>query len=117
MHHVILVMREQLKGSNIKIIEILPPSVRSTLVKIPRRASNANKITAELHDEKHQPDIKNGRQIGMPLDEFTEETYQSLAAGKEQIPVGSAKDWFNSFEPQRQETFHEMVTAMSGYGK
>jgi hypothetical protein len=70
-----------------------------------------------LHDEKHQPDIKNGGQIGMPLNEFTEEAYQGLAAGKEQIPVGSAKDWFDSFEPQRQETFHGLVKAMSGYGK
>jgi hypothetical protein len=67
-----------------------------------------------LHDEKHQPDIKNGGQIGMPLDEFTEEAYQGLAAGKEQIPVGSAKVRFDSFEPQRQETFHGLVKAMSG---
>lgn len=28
---------------------------------------------AELHDEKHQPDIKNGSSIGMPLAEFTDE--------------------------------------------
>lgn len=53
----------------------------------------------------------------MPLDEFTKEAYQGLAAGKEQIPVGSAKDWFDSFEPQRQESFHGLVKAMNGYGK
>jgi len=67
-----------------------------------------------LHDENHQPDIKNGRQIGMPLDRFTEEAYKGLAAGKEQIPVGDAKDWFESFEPKRQEAFHGAVKAMSG---
>jgi hypothetical protein len=28
-------------------------------------------VQTELHDEKHQPDVKNGRAMGMPLDEFT----------------------------------------------
>ncbi len=50
----------------------------------------------------------------MPLDRFTEEAYKGLAAGKEQIPVGDAKDWFESFEPKRQEAFHGAVKAMSG---
>ena len=33
----------------------------------------ADTSLAELHDEKHQPDIKDGGSIGMPLDEFTDE--------------------------------------------
>ena len=33
----------------------------------------ADPYSAELHDTKHQPDIKDGGSIGMPLDEFTEE--------------------------------------------
>ena len=107
-------MREHLKGSNIKIVEIFPPAVQSRSIESTRRTVKANTSIAELHDEKHQPDIKNGRQIGMPLDQFTEEAYQGLAAGKEQIPVGSAKDWYDSFEGQRQETFHSMVKAFSG---
>jgi short-subunit dehydrogenase involved in D-alanine esterification of teichoic acids len=53
MHQFVLCLREQLKGSNIKVVELYPPAVQT-----------------ELHDEKHQPDIKNGGQIGMPLDEF-----------------------------------------------
>lgn len=61
LHHFILVLREHLKAGpgNIKVIEMFPPGVQT-----------------ELHDEKHQPDIKNGRQVGMPLDEFTEDTRQ-----------------------------------------
>ena len=117
LHHVILVLREQLKGSSIKVIEIFPPAVQSMLIANSRRNSCTNTMTAELHDEKYQPDIKNGRQIGMPLNEFTDEAYEGLAAGKDQIPVGSAKDWFESFEPQRQEKFHGMIKAMGGYGK
>jgi short-subunit dehydrogenase involved in D-alanine esterification of teichoic acids len=41
LHHLILVLREQLRGSNVGVVEILPPAVRT-----------------ELHDEKHQPDSK-----------------------------------------------------------
>ena len=54
-------LREQLKDdevSDVKVVEILPPAVQT-----------------ELHDEKHQPDMKNGRQLGMPLDEFIEKTW------------------------------------------
>lgn len=54
LHQFILCLREQLKGSRTKVVELFPPAVQT-----------------ELHDGKHQPDIKNGRAIGMPLDEFT----------------------------------------------
>lgn len=54
LHHFILCLRQQLNQSKIKVVELLPPAVQT-----------------ELHDAKHQPDIKNGRAIGMPLDEFT----------------------------------------------
>jgi hypothetical protein len=48
-------------------------------------------LTAELHDKKHQPDIENGRQMGMPLDDFIQETWEGLVAGKEDIPVGMVR--------------------------
>ena len=54
LHQWILCLREQLKPSNINVVELYPPAVQT-----------------ELHDEKHQPDVKNGRSMGMPLDEFT----------------------------------------------
>ena len=63
-------------------------------------------VTAELHDEKHPPDIKNGGSIGMPLAEFTDKAYEGLAAGKEEVTVQQAKQWYDKFEPQRQEIFH-----------
>lgn len=56
LHHFILCLRRQLQDSKVKVIEIFPPAVQT-----------------ELHDEKHQPDIKNGGSMGMPLDEFTKE--------------------------------------------
>lgn len=67
------------------------------------------KSIAELHEQKHQPDIRNGRQMGMPLDQFTNEAYSGLAAGKEEVLVGDAAKWYNAFEPQRQQIFIKMA--------
>lgn len=97
LHHMILVLREQLKAGpgNIKVIEIFPPAVQT-----------------ELHDEKHQPDIKDGRSIGMPLEEFTDEAWKGLTEGKEQIPVGFVAKAFDAFENKRQEMFHGFMMNM-----
>jgi short-subunit dehydrogenase involved in D-alanine esterification of teichoic acids len=89
LHHFILCLRRQLQGSQIKVVEILPPAVQT-----------------ELHDEKHQPHNKNGRLMGMPLDEFTDEAYRGLIEGLDQIPVGMAKKIFEAFETKRQEIFN-----------
>ena len=48
----------------------------------------------------------------MPLDEFVEEAYNGLAAGKEEVAVQFAKQWYDAFEPQRQELFHKLDTIM-----
>ena len=71
--------------------------------------------SAELHDEKHQPDIKDGRSMGMPLDDFINEAYDGLAAGKEEVAVENAKKWYEAFEPQRQKVFHGMIEAMKAH--
>ncbi|KAL8936462.1 MAG: hypothetical protein Q9216_004913 [Gyalolechia sp. 2 TL-2023] len=92
LHQWILVLRKQLRGSKVKVVELYPPAVQT-----------------ELHDEKHQPDIKNGRSIGMPLDQFTNEAYAGLAGGKEEVAVGDAAGWYNAFEPERQAIFNKMA--------
>jgi len=93
LHHMILVLRHQLGNGpgNIKVIEIFPPAVQT-----------------ELHDEKHQPDIKDGGNIGMPLAEFTEEAWKGLVEGKEQIPVGFVGKAFDAFENKRQEMYRQI---------
>jgi len=90
LHHMILVLREQLRAGpgNIKVIEIYPPAVQT-----------------ELHDERHQPDIKDGRSIGISLEEFTDSAWAGLTRGKEQIPVGFVEKAFVAFENKRQEAF------------
>ncbi|KAL1590268.1 hypothetical protein WHR41_01389 [Cladosporium halotolerans] len=97
MHHMILAMRQQLKdaGSNVKIIELYPPAVQTEL------------HDAEMGDK--------GKQVGMPLDEFTEEAFAGLCAeANEQVPVQMVKTFmgYNGWEQERQATFQKMVQAM-----
>jgi len=113
LHHYILCLREQLKGSNVSVVELFPPAVQSMLPEWSLK-SILNRPVAELHDAKHQPDIKDGGNIGMPLAQFTDEAYEGLAAGKEEVAVGGAKSWYEAFEPKRQQIFHGMIKAMSG---
>ncbi|KAI8165099.1 putative oxidoreductase DltE [Colletotrichum sp. SAR 10_70] len=90
MHGFILALRAQLKSSTskVKIVEVYPPAVQT-----------------ELHDAKNQPDLKNGHEIGMPVNEFVDEVYERWVGGEEQIPVGTAKPMFDAFENKRQEYF------------
>ncbi|KAI9698351.1 MAG: hypothetical protein M1820_007513 [Bogoriella megaspora] len=102
LHHWILTLRDQLaeppQGRNpISVIEIYPPAVQT-----------------ELHDEKHQPDIKNGRSIGMPLKDFTDDSWAQLSAGKDQVPAGFVKDHFKeggleAIRQQKFQGFKEMI--------
>lgn len=102
MHHFILCLRRQLqdaKSNNVKVIEILPPAVQT-----------------ELHDAKHQPDIKDGHKIGMTMDEFMKEAWEGLCEGKSDVPVGSSKKHYgengDGWEVKRQEAFKEMVESI-----
>lgn len=103
LHHWILTLRLALADEykDLRIIEILPPAVQT-----------------ELHDAKHQPEIKDGRNIGMPLDEFVDETWKGLSAGKEQIPVGMAAMGYkeDGFETKRQQAFQGMAQRMKAEG-
>ncbi|CAG8936459.1 unnamed protein product [Penicillium salamii] len=99
LHHFILALRTQLQDGpgNVKVLEIYPPAVQT-----------------ELHDAKHQPDLKDGHLIGMPLQEFVDEVWGRISQGEEQIAVGSAQDIFNAFEIKRQELYHGMTELLSG---
>jgi short-subunit dehydrogenase involved in D-alanine esterification of teichoic acids len=94
MHHLILALRVQLEGTNVKVVELLPPAVQT-----------------ELHDAKHQPDIKDGRKLGMPIGEFTERAWKGLCEGRSDMPVGTSegpKGW----EVEREKEFKGMVEMM-----
>ncbi|PYH79011.1 putative short-chain dehydrogenase/oxidoreductase [Aspergillus uvarum CBS 121591] len=100
LHHFILALRTQLSEGaqgDVRVLEIYPPAVQT-----------------ELHDAKHQPDLKDGHLIGMPLQEFVDEVWARLAKGENQIPVGSAADIFQAFEVKRQELYKGMTELLSG---
>jgi short-subunit dehydrogenase involved in D-alanine esterification of teichoic acids len=96
-HHLILAMRVQLEGSYVQVIEILPPAVQT-----------------ELHDEEHQPDIKDGGKIGIPIDEFTRDAWRGLCEGKTDVPVGTSEPPYQEggWEVERQKDFRKMVEMM-----
>lgn len=52
--------------------------------------------------------------MGMPLDQFTQEAYDGLAAGEDQVPVGTSKQSFDGWEKERQTQFHGLIEAMAG---
>jgi short-subunit dehydrogenase involved in D-alanine esterification of teichoic acids len=97
LHHQILAMRQQLKDadSNVKIIELYPPAVQT-----------------ELHDPKNQPQMGDrGKNLGMPLQEFTDEAWEGLSSeDNEQVPVQAVKTFmgFDGWEKERQETAKKM---------
>ena len=46
--------------------------------------------------------------MGMPLNEFVDETWDGLAKGKDEIPVQMGKEWYEAFEPARQAVFKKV---------
>ena len=99
LHHFILALRTQVVAGpgDVKVLEIYPPAVQT-----------------ELHDAKHQPDLKDGHLIGMPLGEFVDEVWGRLKGGEEQIAVGSAGKLYNAFEVKRQELYRDMTEMLTG---
>lgn len=53
--------------------------------------------SAELHDYMGE---EQGRNLGMPVDKFTDTAYKGLVSGKDQIIIGTVGP---------EETFHEIV--------
>jgi short-subunit dehydrogenase len=109
-----LCLREQLKLTTVRVIEISPPPVQSTygLTK-PSGILHADSLLAELHD---YMGVDIGRKLGMPLDTFTERAYQKLAEGKDQIVIGhiGPADTFNKIIEQRRAAFENLAKLMRG---
>ncbi|KAK6502908.1 hypothetical protein TWF481_007949 [Arthrobotrys musiformis] len=87
LHQFALSLRNQLKDTSVKVLEIMPPAVQT-----------------ELHDETNQPDMKGAGKIGMPLDEFVEEVWKDLTVGNEanEFPIGFGKMVYGAIEPPRK---------------
>jgi short-subunit dehydrogenase involved in D-alanine esterification of teichoic acids len=96
LHHLILCLREQVSEKGVKVVEIVPPAVKT-----------------ELHDYEGE----GGRAVGMDLDEFTEEAWKGLDEGKDDIPVGMARRTYEGFEEKRQGIFRNLMELLKASGK
>lgn len=95
LHTWIMDVRQQLKEggyTGLRIVEVFPPAVQT-----------------ELHDTKHQPDLVNGGEIGMPLDAYTERMYEGLVKGEDQFAIGPGEKLLaeGGWECQRQKLFED----------
>jgi len=99
LHHLLIILRYQMKDTNVKVIEIFPPAVKT-----------------ELHLAMNQPDLVNGDKIGMPLEEFTDACWAGLMAGKQEIPVGQSVEWYDTVERTRHKELERVFGGTVGTG-
>jgi short-subunit dehydrogenase involved in D-alanine esterification of teichoic acids len=100
LHAFVLGIRRQLRDKSVKIVEIVPPAVKT-----------------ELHDA--QRNLKFPPGVLMPLETFTDEAWKGLEGGEEQIFVGDlCKGCKAGWEGQRQGMVEMLNRAwVGGYGK
>jgi len=57
-----------------------------------------------------------GRQLGMPLDQFVEQAYKGLASGSDQVIIGSIgpADTFKEIVDKRRAAFDNLAKMMRG---
>ncbi|KXH49899.1 short chain dehydrogenase [Colletotrichum nymphaeae SA-01] len=104
LHSLAWSLRAQLQSSpssaHVRVIEVVPPAVQT-----------------ELHSQ--QPDLVAAGQanFGMPLDDFTDETWAALEKGEEdEIIVGPAKN-FAHVETDKKKMFDKMVESFKSGNK
>lgn len=92
----VLCLRDQLRNSSVRVIEISPPPVQT-----------------ELHDYMGPG---TGRELGMPVGAYVDETYKGLVSGSDQIVVGSIgpADTFNEIVDKRRNAFENLAKMMRG---
>lgn len=100
LHSFILNIRQQLKDgdiNNVRMVEVFPPAVQT-----------------ELHDSKHQPDLVNGGEIGMPLDMYTDRMYEGLLKGDDQFAIGPGENLLKEggWEAERGKLFQTQQLAI-----
>jgi len=92
----VLCLREQLRDTSVKVIELSPPPVQT-----------------ELHDYMGE---EKGRQLGMPLDQFTDAAYRGIASGSDQVVIGSVgpEETFNDIINKRRTACENLSKILRG---
>jgi len=91
-----LCLRDNLRKTNIKVIELSPPVVQT-----------------ELHDYAGD----HGRKMGMPLDLFVTTAWNGLVSGSDQIIVDNpnmSMETFNGIVDKRREAFNALAALVRG---
>ncbi|KZT21658.1 NAD(P)-binding protein [Neolentinus lepideus HHB14362 ss-1] len=87
LHSLALSLNEQLKDTNVRIMEIMPPLVESELH---NTAGNTERVA----------------QYWMPLDKFVHDVMEGLKRGDRTIAVGMSADQYERFEKGKEEIVH-----------
>ena len=77
-------LREQLSGTSIRVVEIIPPAVNTDLG------------GAGLHT------------FGVPADEFSKAVVSQIIAGKAEATYGTSDSSLRAFQPMTEEIFKRM---------
>jgi short-subunit dehydrogenase len=97
----VMCIRDQLASTNIRVTNISAPPVQT-----------------EIHD--FEMGAEAGRKMGMPVEQFTEETYGELVNGIENIVIrnvgGSTKEQFLEIAERRQEAVERLTILIKSYG-
>jgi short-subunit dehydrogenase involved in D-alanine esterification of teichoic acids len=94
MHFWSMDLRAQLKETNVKVVEIAPPTVAT-----------------DLHRERDDPDDnkKSKNKGALSVEEFTEEVIGKWKKGDEMIGAGMASEIVKKWEDSMGEVFGKMV--------
>ncbi|KAK5212449.1 hypothetical protein LTR41_001395 [Exophiala xenobiotica] len=93
----VLCLREQLRSSWVKVIELSPPPVQT-----------------ELHDYMGE---ERGRALGMPIDKFTDAAFKGLTSGRDQTVIGAIgpEETFHEIIDKRRTAFENLAKMMRGH--
>jgi short-subunit dehydrogenase involved in D-alanine esterification of teichoic acids len=100
-HSLAYTLRAQLEESNVKVVEIMPPAVQT-----------------ELHTQQADLVAAGESNFGLPLDEYTDETWGLMSAEEEheEIVVSALSERFEAVDEKRKVIFKKMVEAMNKNG-
>ncbi|TFK57386.1 NAD(P)-binding protein [Heliocybe sulcata] len=90
LHSLTLSLNEQLRDTNVSIMEIMPPLVES-----------------ELHDT--AGNTEKVAQYWMPLDKFMSDVMDGLKRGDKVVAVGMAAEQYERFEKGKEEIVHAVM--------
>lgn len=98
LHSLAWTLREQIKGTNVRVVEIMPPAVQT-----------------ELHTQQADLVAAGEGQIGLPLDAFTDETWGLMKQDEEldEVVVKEIQDRFAGVDDKRKVMFRKMLEMMS----